>query len=202
MEAHHIAICEHNRTNKYCIRLIVVVTVRGASNGFVPQFFSSLKVWSPLLKEDVSIPCRGISAKGKTRPNGNSELCSGRAIWIALDVFSFAFAPGEAGSAGDTEMLNTQASVPFPRPEGIHERFFAVWNCCIVVPAVIAALVVEAPVGRGQRAAPLIWGSVALGSVSLDLYGISPPGPLDRNTRILKTSVGPPETFSKIDFLA
>jgi len=55
LEAHRIEMYEDDETINYCVRLIVVAAVCGALNGFVPQFFSSLKVWNPFLKEDSLI---------------------------------------------------------------------------------------------------------------------------------------------------
>jgi len=93
------------------------------------------------------------------------------AVWIALVVFATQFAPGVANSDADTAMLTTLVSQPFPRPEGINQLWFLVWNCFSVVPAVLATL--EAP-KRGQNprlpAAPFLWGSVFFGYFALGPY--------------------------------
>eukprot|EP00536_Pseudo-nitzschia_multiseries_P003294 jgi/Psemu1/284325/fgenesh1_pg.49_\ len=173
-------------------RLVVVAAVVGISNGFAPQSMSttsktlsitkitsssppslsstSLNVWNPFVKEDAPASVvEVVKEDPEPGPLETKNYIAG-AVWIALVTFAFAFAPGDLNSAADTEMLNTLISQPFPRPEGINELWFAVWNCFTVVPAVLGAL--EAPVGRGQRlpAAPFLWGSAFLGFFSLGPY--------------------------------
>lgn len=163
-------------------KLVVVATAIGASNAFAPQPISvaakplsktsssSLNVWNPFVKEDIApAPVEIIKEEPEPGPLQTQNYVAA-AVWIALITFAFAIAPGEMNSAADTELLNTLISQPYPRPEGINELWFAVWNCFTVVPAVLGAL--EAPVGRGQRlpAAPFLWGSAAFGYFSLGPY--------------------------------
>jgi len=92
------------------------------------------------------------------------------AVWAVLVGWAFLLAPGALGSSADNDMIQLLVSQPVPRPEGVNELWFGVWNCFAVVPTVIAAL--EAPVGRGQRlpATPFLWGSVAFGFFALGPY--------------------------------
>jgi len=102
-------------------------------------------------------------------PLGTKNYVAG-AVWAALIVWAFLVAPGELNSAADNEMITLLTTQPTPRPEGMNELWFGVWNSFAVVPLAIAAL--EAPVGRGQRlpAAPFLWGSAALGYFALGPY--------------------------------
>jgi len=91
-------------------------------------------------------------------------------VWLSLITYSFLFAPGELGAPSDTQMVITLASQPVPRPEGINELWFTVWNCFVPVPLFLAAL--TAPNGRGQRlpAAPFLFSSAFLGYFALGPY--------------------------------
>mmetsp|Transcript_120 Transcript_120/g.262 ORF Transcript_120/g.262 Transcript_120/m.262 type:complete len:300 (-) Transcript_120:224-1123(-) len=167
--------------------LLVIAAVCGMSNGFVPQSIptaprllsiatpspppslssTSLNVWNLFTKEDPVVEV--VKEDPQPGPLETQNYVAG-AVWIALLTFAFAFAPGSTDSAADAELLNTLIAQPYPRPEGINELWFAVWNCFTVVPALLAAL--EAPVGRGQRlpAAPFLFGSAFLGYFSLGPY--------------------------------
>jgi len=173
-------------------RLLAVAAVLGLSDGFAPQSTSTasrtlalpvttsplsqrvsssaLNVWNPFLKEEApSSVVEVVKEDPQPGPLETQNYVAG-AVWIALVIFAAAFAPGDPNSTADTELLNTLISQPYPRPEGINELWFAIWNCFTVVPAVLAAL--EAPVGRGQRlpAAPFLFGSAAFGYFSLGPY--------------------------------
>lgn len=165
------------------ITLVIVAAACGASNGFAPQPLSkasttfsspssssSLKVWNPFVKEDAAPVAEEVAKEEPVPGPLSTQNYVAGAVWISLVTWSFAFAPGQLNSVADNELITTLVSQPVPRPEQINEIWFAVWNCFVVVPAVLAAL--EAPVGRGQRlpAAPFLWGSGAFGYFSLGPY--------------------------------
>ena len=122
------------------------------------------------MKEDTTpVAVEVVKEEPVPGPLSTQNYVAG-AIWIGLVTWAFGFAPGQVNSVADNEMITTLISQPVPRPEEVNEIWFAVWNCFVVVPAVLAAL--EAPVGRGQRlpAAPFLWGSGAFGYFSLGPY--------------------------------
>jgi hypothetical protein len=169
-------------------RFLVVAALCGASNGFAPQPLASkaasvtkslsspsaLNVWNPFVRaEDLEpVAVEVVKEEPVPGPIATQNYVAG-AVWASLIVWGFFLAPGEAGSASDNAMIQTLITQPTPRPEEINQLWFAVWNCFVVVPAVIGAL--EAPVGRGQRlpAAPFLLGSAFLGYFSLGPYFLS-----------------------------
>mmetsp|Transcript_804 Transcript_804/g.1929 ORF Transcript_804/g.1929 Transcript_804/m.1929 type:complete len:300 (-) Transcript_804:2222-3121(-) len=171
------------KKSKSFIRLLIVTAACGASNAFAPQQSvfalskptsttspSSLNVWNPFLKKDEGPSVvQVVKQEPVPGPLDNANYIAG-AVWLVLITWAFGFAPGELGSVADNEMITLLVTQPTPRPEGINELWFAVWNCFAVVPLLLGAL--EAPVGRGQRlpAAPFLFGSGAFGYFSLGPY--------------------------------
>lgn len=170
----------------FVARFLVVAALSGASKAFAPQPLSkastksfsttwsttstSLNVWNPFVKQDAPVePVVIVKEDPEPGPFETKNYIAG-AVWASLVVWAFAFAPGEMGSAADNAMITTLITQPTPRPEGLNELWFAVWNCFAVVPALLGAL--EAPVGRGQRlpAAPFLLGSAAFGFFALGPY--------------------------------
>mmetsp|Transcript_6956 Transcript_6956/g.17030 ORF Transcript_6956/g.17030 Transcript_6956/m.17030 type:complete len:305 (-) Transcript_6956:231-1145(-) len=170
-------------------RLLVVAALGGASNAFAPQRPTSkassgaisgptprsssppsLNVFNPFQKQEEAVP--EVSAVVEEPEPGPLEAQNfvAMAVWASLVVWSLNFAPGSAGSIADNELLNTLISQPFPRPEGINELWFTIWNCFIIVPANIAFL--ASTTGRGQRlpSAPFLLASFGLGFFALGPY--------------------------------
>ena len=173
-------------------RFLVVAALSGASKAFAPQPLSrtsnalsglsplpssssssspsSLHVWNPFLKQDA-VPAVEVVVKEDPEPGPlEAKNYVAAAVWASLVIWAFGFAPGTAGSPADTEMMNTLISQPTPRPEGMNELWFTVWNAFVVVPTNLAFL--AAPAGRGQRLppAPFLAGSFAFGYFSLGPY--------------------------------
>jgi len=131
---------------------------------------TSLHVWNPFVKRDEA-PVQAAVPEIVPVPGPlDAKNYAAAAVWAVLVGWAFLLAPGELGAAADNDMIQRLVSQPVPRPEGLNELWFGIWNCFAVVPTVIAAL--EAPVGRGQRlpATPFLWGSVAFGFFALGPY--------------------------------
>jgi len=166
------------------VTVVVCSALCGYSDGFMPQPVSVSKAastpatkqltflhaFNPFSKQEAApVVAEVVKAEPVPGPLGFQNYVAG-AVWVALVSYAFLLAPGELNAPADTEMVTRLATQPFPRPDGMNELWFSVWNCVTVVPAVIAAL--EAPVGRGQRlpATPFLWGSAAFGYFSLGPY--------------------------------
>lgn len=137
-----------------------------------PATATKLNAWSPFNKDasdDNIIAEVGSDDELVPGPLTIENGVAG-AAWVALVTWAFLFAPGSLGAESDTQLVTTLATQPYPKPEGINELWFLIWNCFVPVPVTIAAL--AAPTGKGQRlpATPFLWGSAALGYFALGPY--------------------------------
>jgi len=166
--------------------LVVAAALCAPSNAFAPQPVAvskatatsksianqptALNVWNPFVKQEEAPAVIEVVKEDPVPGPFETKNYIAAGVLATLVTFSFLLAPGELNSPADTEMVNLLVSNPYPRPEGLNELWFGIWNCFTVVPAVIAAL--EAPVGRGQRlpAAPFLWASAGLGYFALGPY--------------------------------
>jgi len=129
-----------------------------------------MSAWSPFSKSPAPVVEEIPEIVELTPGPLDAKNAVAAAVWVALVGYSFLFAPGELGSAADNALIERLVSQPVPRPEEVNELWFAVWNCFVVVPALIAGL--SAPTGQGQRlpAAPFLWGSGGFGYFALGPY--------------------------------
>lgn len=149
---------------------VAVSKAAAASKPVSKQPYTSLNVWNPFVRQEEAPAIVEVVKEDPVPGPFETKNYAFAATWALLVGWAFLVAPGELNSASDTELINTLITNPFPRPEGLNELWFGVWNCFTVVPAVIAAL--EAPVGRGQRlpATPFLWASAGLGYFALGPY--------------------------------
>jgi hypothetical protein len=168
--------------NRGSLKFLVVAALCGASNGFAPQpqtkavvptqsvktSTTSLNVWNPFVKQEAAVAeiVREDPVPGAL--DAKNALAAG--VWVSLITWAFGFAPGVLNAPADNELINLLISEPYPRPEGLNELWFAIWNCFAFVPLFIGAL--EAPVSKGQRlpATPFLFGAGAFGFFSLGPY--------------------------------
>lgn len=167
--------------------IVVTAALCGSSNAFAPQSASvsraaavasrsssipptALHAWNPFVKPEAVVVPEVVVKEDPVPGPFETKNYVALATWAVLVGWAFLLAPGELGASADNDMIQRLISQPVPRPEGLNELWFGIWNCFAVVPAVIAAL--EAPVGRGQRlpAAPFLWGSAAFGFFALGPY--------------------------------
>ena len=162
-------------------KFLVVSALCGASSGFAPQASTTslsrtvgaaspqqLYVFNPFATKEV-VPEEIVKVEPVPGPlETRNYVAAG--VWVSLIAWAFLAAPGELSNPADAELVTLLIEQPTPRPESVNELFFTVWNCFVVVPAVIGAL--EAPVGKGQRlpATPFFLGSGAFGYFALGPY--------------------------------
>lgn len=143
------------------------------NSAFLEPATTKLNAWSPFNKDasDNNNIVAEVEIEDELVPGPFTvENGIAGAAWVALVVWAFNFAPGSLGADSDTALINTLISQPYPKPEGINELWFLIWNCFVPVPVTIAAL--AAPTGKGQRfpVTPFLWGSGAFGYFALGPY--------------------------------
>jgi len=99
------------------------------------------------------------------------------AAWIGLVGWAFTAAPGEVGSAADTEILNN--IIANPTDPGINELYYTAFNFFATIPVILAALVL--PQGSKKSllpAGPFLALSTFFGYFALGPYMSFRPAPV------------------------
>ena len=124
---------------------------------------------------------QGSSPEASNEPTGLSVKIEPAyfALWIALLIFAFGFAPGELASQADNDLINKLISDPVSGGD-VNRLWFAVWNFFAVVPATLACLLMPS-VKKNQWLPP---GPFVLGSAFVGYFALGPYMFLKESTNV------------------